>query len=143
MSSKDQSQFYAELEENGKKQEYERECVNVSLEICEKAYRTGFAHGYYRALEEPENEKKLNVWLFLTLNDCIPFPGGLGCTFEGYQASPLEEMKFKQGFCKGFRLALKNKDLKDEINDWRHSDYSKIIIPPGHEFAGHVWGVKN
>jgi len=143
MEIQNQSQFQEKIKVCTNQEERIYWCVNESFEVIEKAYRTGFAHGYCRGLEDPENKKKIKEWLFLTLNEAVPFPCGRGFTFEGYEANSHEEMKFKQGFCSGFRLALKNKDLEDEIRDWRYSDYTKIIIPPGHEFAGHVWGVKN
>lgn len=143
MTSKDQSQFQGTVKVYVNQEGRISWCINESFEVIEKAYRTGFAHGYCRGIEEPENEKSLKEWFFLPLNKAIPFPCGRGFTFESYEANSHEEMKFKQGFCKGFRLSLKNKDLEDEIRNWRYSDCSKIIIPPGHEFAGHIWGVKN
>jgi len=112
--------------------------VQKSFEIIENSYRVGFHHGYCLGLKESDNEKELNDWYYLTLNENIPFMAN-----KGFADCQHVQMKFRKGFCQGFRLALKNANLEEEIRDWRYSDYTKIIIPPGHEFAGHVWGVKN
>jgi len=112
--------------------------VNKNFCLFEFCFRSGFYRGYCKGLEDPKMEKNLNDWYYLSLNEYVNFPND-----KIKSDSPHVQMKFRKGFCQGFRVSLKNYEIKKQIDEWRYSDCSKIIIPPGHEFAGHIWGVKN